>query len=358
MAKKKKDSGKVKPKIKKRPVGRPKKRGRKKNYYKSRKKKNVAKSTQGFGGNMSYNRVRALLWNTHKDDFASYHDFISNEIGEDGKRIHGTSIVSKVYAECKSMECSDEDILAIYYQFKRQDKDGTPPIIPDSYYEPRPYFELVTSDLWDGLDDRLWVYSPMLLSSPDFFLGILGEDRCIDKDNQVKNTNKCDIEKGDKLVNGKKEGFTPFVRYCNKFQSLGIYKGSEEVPHIKFVGKTEDDLNPYWSDENNRWEIQIVPCTPFGDINSYDFDPDEVDADVPLEPIELKPKKTVEPSKDIDNAIILEQEKRKTLEQQEKTALAQTKLEEKKAIADITAQWRKGEINTAQMERLISLIKS
>lgn len=369
MAKKKKedkDKSKEqssKPPKKKRKVGRPKKRGRKKKYYKPKKKrKSTPQSRKGFGSNVSYNRVRSLLWANHKDDFTSYRDFISNKVDEDGKKIKGTSIVSQLYEQCKSLECSDEDILSIYRQFQTQDK-GDPAILPSDYFVPRPYYELVTEDLWDGMDERLWVFSPMLLAPPPYFLGILGEDRCIDKDNNIKNTNDCDPEKGDKKVSGKKERFMPFVTYCNQFQQAGIYETSDEVPHIKFLGKTEDDLSPYWNEEMQRWEVQIVPCTPFGEIYDYDFNPDLITQDIPDEdelPIIQKPEdKPIYdvPTEATEQAIKLEQEKQKTLAQAEKTALAQAKLEEKKIIADITAQWMRGDITKKEMMELIKIIK-
>jgi hypothetical protein len=164
---------------KKRKVGRPKKRGRKKKYYKPKKKrKATAQARKGFGSNVSYNRVRALLWREFKQDFESYRDFISNRTDEDGNKIKGTSIVSQVYNECKSVDCTDEDILIIYRQFKEQSKGEPPYPLPFDYFIAHPYWELHTENWWDGMDERIWVYSPMLLAPPSTFLGVLGEDRC------------------------------------------------------------------------------------------------------------------------------------------------------------------------------------
>jgi hypothetical protein len=101
MARKKKiESDKPKNIAKKRKVGRPKKRGRKKKYYTPKKKsKKVAK--KGFSRNVTYNRVRAILWSNFKDDFASYRALISNQTDEEGNKIKGSSIVSQVFSQCK-----------------------------------------------------------------------------------------------------------------------------------------------------------------------------------------------------------------------------------------------------------------
>jgi hypothetical protein len=147
MARKKKDNDDLKPanSKKKRKVGRPKKRGRKRKYTKS-KKKNTKLQSRGFGSNVSYNRVRSLLWENYKNDFVSYRDFISNSKDENGNKIKGTSIVSQVYNECKDVQCSDDDINQIYLGIKGQDKDSDVPAIPESYFEPRPYWELITEN--------------------------------------------------------------------------------------------------------------------------------------------------------------------------------------------------------------------
>lgn len=347
MAKKKDDKekkGKAKqepktPTKKKRKVGRPKKRGRKKKYYKPvKKRKNKVQSNKGFGSNVSYNRVRALLWRTHKEDFASYRDFISNNKDADGNKVKGSSIVSQVYLQCKTLECSDEDILLIYTQFKGQDKEGIPPELPADYFIERPYFQLATENLWDGMDERIWIFSPMLITPPSSFLGVLGEDRCIDSDNQIKDLNKCDIDKGDKFVNGKKELFLPFIRYCNQFQHQGIYETSEEVPHVKFMGIDEDNEKPYWNDSMNRWEIQIVPCNPFGDIEDYGFNPDSIDQTIPdeddlpiIEPPTPTPE-TIEPE-----SKKLEQVK---IEEAKKTGKVERLEMKKKGMIDEIKMWK------------------
>lgn len=325
----KKEQGKNKknpqpPQTKKRPVGRPKKRGRKKKYYKKKtNKKKAVNSSKGFGSNTSYNRVRALLWKNHKNEFVSYHDFISNQIDDNGKKIKGTSIVSQVYSECKSLECTDADILTIYTQFQSQEK-GEIPLLPSDYYEPRPYFELATEDLWDGLDHRLWIFSPMLLSPPPTFLGILGEDRCVDKNGTPldKALKDCDSEKGERIILGKKTLFSPFINYCNQFQQLKIYTTSEDVPHIKFIGKTNEEPDPYWNEGLGRWEIQIVPCMPDGSIYNYDFNPTDSDPIIPedyepVEPTEKIPQEKIIESKDLDKVKADEIKKTAELERSE-----------------------------------------
>jgi hypothetical protein len=330
------------PPKKKRKVGRPKKRGRKKKYYKKKKKKKKSvHSNKGFGSNSSYNRVRALLWKTHKDDFASYRDFISNRVDEEGKKIQGTSIVSQVYSECKSIQCTDDDILTIYKQFGAQER-GEMPVLPSDYYEPRPYYQLLTEDLWDGIEHRIWIFSPMLLPPPATFLGVLGEDKCVDKNGKPldKPLKDCDPKKGERIINGKKTLFTPFVNYCNQFQQQGIYTTSDTVPHIKFIGKSEDEPDPYWNEELNRWEVQIVPCNPpppldNGEINDFDFDPDELDHIIPedYEPVEpSEVVEEVEEPKDLDKVKADEIKKTAELERAEISKSAkQERLIKKKA---------------------------
>jgi hypothetical protein len=271
-AKKPVSKAKKKP-VKKKTATKPKKPTTKKTTT----KKASVKSKVGFGSNMSYNRVRHVLWERYKHEYPSYRDFISSQVDENGRKIKGSSIVSKVYAQCKSLECNDEDILAIYRQFKDQNEQDDPPILPDDYYEPRPYFELLTVDLWDGLDERLWVYSPDIIMQPSAFLGILGEDRAVDKENKIKDMSKYDPSKGDRIIRGKKDLFHAFVTYCNHFQQRGVYTTSDDVPHVKFVGKDEMP-EPYWNAMENRWEIMVVPVTPFGDPENYGYDP-EMDGD-------------------------------------------------------------------------------
>ncbi len=278
MAKNKKDNDKLRnptsKSIKKKKVGRPKKRGRKKKYYKPKKKKTPI-SKRGFGSNNSYNRVRVLLWSKFKNDFSSYRDFISNDIDSSGKRLKGTSIVSKVYNECKDVQCSDNDILEIYLGFKGQDKDSGIPLIPDTYFKPRPYWELITENFYDGLDNKLWIVSPMLLPDPNYFLGVLGWDRCLDSTNKMVDIRLCNDD-GYRFVQGKKNRFKQFVDYCNQIQALNQYEiDSQNAPHFKFIGVAPNTNQAYWNEVEKRWEIEIVPCMNDGTIEDYDFEPTE-----------------------------------------------------------------------------------
>jgi hypothetical protein len=63
-------------------------------------------------------------------------------------------------------------------------------------------------------------------------------------------------------------------------QSQGLIGGSDVVPNFRFTGESEelDDVDVYWNPFTKRWEVKIVICTPNGDINDYDFDPQEPDA--------------------------------------------------------------------------------
>ena len=42
-------------------------------------------------------------------------------------------LVSQVFAQCKSLDCNDSDIIEIYYQFKNQNPDDEKPILPLDY---------------------------------------------------------------------------------------------------------------------------------------------------------------------------------------------------------------------------------
>ena len=280
MARKKKiDSNKPTKVVKKRKVGRPKKRGRKKSYYTPKKKsKKVAK--KGFSRNVTYNRVRAILWSNFKDDFPSYRSFISNQKDEDGKPIKGTSVVSQVFAQCKDLDCLDSDIIEIYNQFSNQQPDEeNRPVLPNYYFDTHYYWELETEDWWSGFDSRVWVVSPMLLIDPDNFLGILGSDRYVDKDGELL-SRKFDAKKGDYIIYGKAIRFREFIQHCNQMQSQGLIGGSGEVPNWRFVGQEDDEADVYWNPFTKRWEVRIVICDPLGDIENYGFDPQEPDRDI------------------------------------------------------------------------------
>ena len=278
MARKKKIEP-IKPKkvVKKRKVGRPKKRGRKKNYYTPKKKKKVAK--KGFSRNLTYNRVRSVLWTNFKEDFPSYRAFISNLTDEEGNKIKGTSIVSQVFAQCKSLDCLDSDIIEIYNQFKGQNPDDEKPILPPDYYDNHYYWTLETEDWWSGFDSRVWVVAPMLITDPDNFLGILGSDRYVDANGELLNR-RFDGTQGDYVIYGKAIRFKEFINYCNRLQSQGLIGGSDDVPMWRFVGQGDYDEEVYWNPFTRRWEVRIVICEPNGergDVNDYGFDPTEPD---------------------------------------------------------------------------------
>ncbi len=280
MARKKKiESDKPKKIVKKRKVGRPKKRGRKKKYYTPKKKsKRVAK--KGFSRNVTYNRVRAILWSNFKDDFPSYRALISNQTDEEGNKIKGSSIVSQVFSQCKDLDCLDSDIIEIYNQFRNQLPDEeNRPILPDYYFDTHYYWELETEDWWAGFDNRIWVVSPMLLTDPDFFLGVLGSDRYVDANGELINR-RFDAGRGDYIIYGKSQRFKEFINYCNSLQTEGLISTSSEVPNWRFVGENDDEADVYWNNVTRRWEVRIVICDPFGTVEDYGFDPTEPDLDI------------------------------------------------------------------------------
>ncbi len=280
MARKKKISpDEPKKVVKKRKVGRPKKRGRKKKYYTPKKKKKKV-GTKGFSRNLTYNRVRSVLWTNFKDDFPSYRDFISNLTDEEGNKIKGSSIVSRVFEQCKSLDCLDSDIIEIYNQFKSQNPDDDTPVLPPEYYDEHFYWALETEDWWSGFDSRVWVVSPMLLTDPDYFLGILGSDRYVDVNGELLLNRRFDANRGDYVIYGKKERFNEFINWCNQRQSEGTIIGSEQVPYWKFCGREDEDREVYWNPLTARWEVRIVICDSRGNVEDYGFNPSEPDLPV------------------------------------------------------------------------------
>ena len=363
MARKKKiDSNKPTKIVKKRKVGRPKKRGRKKSYY-TPKKKSKKVAQKGFSRNLTYNRVRAVLWANFKDDFPNYRAFISNQTDGEGNKIKGTSIVSQVFAQCKSLDCLDSDIIEIYNQFKNQNPDDERPILPSDYFDNHYYWELETEDWWAGFDDRVWVIAPMLITDPDNFLGILGSDRYVDKDGQLINR-KFDGKKGDYIIYGKAIRFREFINHCNQMQSQGLIGGSSEVPNWRFVGEEDDEADVYWNPFTKRWEVRIVICNPLGTIEDYGFIPNEPDLELDEDLIQdilnkPKPQDTTEqitPTEEPKAGLSKEEIKikEKELEQEDR----RLKLEEERSdrINKLLQKYLDDKIDTETFERLLKLI--
>ena len=365
MARKKKiDSNEPNKVVKKKKVGRPKKRGRKKSYYVP-KKKSKKGAKKGFSNNLTYNRVRSVLWLNFKDDFPSYRAFISNQVDEQGNKIKGTSIVSQVFTQCKSLDCLDSDIIEIYNQFRNQNPEDEKPILPSDYFDNHYYWELETEDWWTGFDDRVWVVAPMLIQDPDNFLGILGSDRYVDANGQLLNR-RFDGRQGDYIINGKAVRFKEFINHCNQMQSQGLTDASGVVPNFRFTGESEeiDDTEVYWNPFTKRWEVKIVICEPNGDINDYDFDPKEPDAgfdDVLIQdilnrtntqeiPEEIIP--TEEPRAGLSKDEI--EIKKKELEQEDR----RLKLEEDRSerINKLLQKYLDDKIDSETFERLLKLI--
>lgn len=363
MAKKKNiDSNKPIKVVKKRKVGRPKKRGRKKKYYIPKKKsKKVAK--KGFSRNLTYNRVRLVLWSNFKDEFPNYRSFISSQLDEQGNKIKGSSIPSQVFEQCKSLDCNDSDIIEIYNQFKNQNPEDERPILPNDYFDTHYYWELETEDWWSGFDSRVWVVSPMLLNDPDNFLGVLGSDRYVDKEGVLLNR-KFDSKKGDRIIYGKSVRFKEFINYCNSMQTQGIVKGSNDVPNWRFVGEADDESDVYWNQFTKRWEVRIVICDPFGTIEDYGFIPDEPDLEIDEELIlnitnKPKPQESIEEivQKEEIQAGLSKDEieiKKKELEQEDR----RIKLEEDRSerINKLLSKYLDDKIDTETFERLLKLI--
>ena len=363
-----------KPKKKKRKVGRPKKRGRKPLKKKSSNLKisNPNNSKKGFGSALTYNKVRKLLWETHKYDFSSYKEFISSKYDEDGNKIKGSSIASRVYAECKTQDCLDNDVLNIYNQiFNISEKGDTPQLSEELFKEEAFYYwTIITENWWAGFPDNVWVVAPMLISNPDSFLGIYGEDRYIDEEgnevdkkdyeNYIKNPDK---NKKVKAIEGYKNRFQPFVDEGNRIQ-LNYAEKDSYVYYYKFLGTEDNPEEPYWNELKKRWEIQIVICDSNGNIDSFGFVPDDsfdsVDADKIIDKSEIQEKTqiTEEQKNNIEQADIeikRIEEERKLKEQTEKTNLSNIELEKEKQktnLSNIELEKEKQKTIDKQMETI------
>lgn len=363
MARKKKiDSNEPNKVVKKKKVGRPKKRGRKKSYYVPKKKsKKVAK--KGFSNNLTYNRVRSVLWLNFKDDFPSYRAFVSSQVDEQGNKIKGTSIVSQVFTQCKSLDCLDSDIIEIYNQFRNQNPEDDKPILPSDYFDNHYYWELETEDWWAGFDDRVWVVAPMLIQDPDNFLGILGSDRYVDANGELL-TRRFDGKQGDYVIYGKSVRFKEFISYCNSMQTQGLIGGSDAVPNWRFVGQQDDEADVYWNPFTKRWEVRIVICDPLGTIEDYGFEPNE--PDLPLDENLIqdilskpKPQETIEeitPTEEPRAGLSKDEIelKKKELEQEDR----RLKLEEDRSerINKLLQKYLDDKIDNDTFERLLKLI--
>jgi hypothetical protein len=355
-----------KKKKKKRRVGRPKKRGRKPLKKKSLKSKKISvnNSKKGFGTALTYNRVRKILWENYKQDFVSYKEFISSQYDENGNKIKGSSIASRVYAECKSQDCLEEDVLNIYIQLN-QSKDDIP-IIPAEYYDPHNYWKIITEDWSSGMPNNLWVVSPMLLANPDYFLGVLWENRYfadgeeIDK-KEYEDFYKSNKDKKLKVIDGYKNRFQPFVDHCNQIQ-MQFPEYDNYVAYWKFTGKEDNPNQPYWNEQLKRWEIEIIICTGSGVRNNYDFEPNEEEFDVEISNLPTESKKDVSQEQEkadddikkiVDEATI---ELQKIQAQQEliKLEIERNKSEKEKIEAQEKADKRK----TEELRERFQIIKN
>jgi len=358
MAKKKKDtkpSSKKsdKPK-KKRRVGRPKKRGRPKKSYAKKKKKReqqakVTKSkqrskskagNQGFASNTDYNRVRKVLWEKFKFEYDSYLDFIRNEVDSNGNPIKGSNIVSRVYEECKDLQCTDNDIIRIYETVQEQAKDDGTPVLPQylfSHFDNFYWHLTLETRMWEGFDERVWVKSPMLLKDPDFFLGIHGSDRRVrQKDGTYK------------LIKGKWIRFRSVVNYLNRLLKHMKYD-SGRAPCFKFGSYDEDgDFRPVvqWNDDLKRWEVELVLTDADGNINDFGYDPETEGKTQPI-PDEIIEEVTTEeepeeaPEEQVEEEPEEEKEDAETIKARTEEIRTQTKA---RMIEVITKRFEDGKI--------------
>ena len=294
----------------KRPVGRPKGSKNKRPVGRPKGSRN-RQVNQGFSVT-SYNRVRKLLWDNFKDDFTSYREFISNIKDENGQPIKGTSIVSRVYNECKGVRCLDRDILLIYEQLARIDSVAPEFDIELTEYADNYYWMLMSEPSIYILPPNLWLTCPQCLIDPDFFLGVLGNDTILDKDGEPTSLRKFDAEKGDTLIYGKKQRFKPFVDYLNRmYAELGDDVETDQMARFRFVGQIDKKGNrlplAVWNEELNRWEVEIEITDENGDRTNYGFVPtpdgDYTPVDLPYTPPVIEDEEEVEEIEIIDEPL-------------------------------------------------------
>lgn len=305
-SKNKRPVGRPKGSKNKRPVGRPKGSKNKRPVGRPKGSKNKSSST-GFSVT-SYNRVRKLLWANFKDDFTSYRDFISNIKDENGQPIKGTSIVSRVYNECKGVRCLDRDILLIYEQIARIDSVAPEFDIELTQYEENRYWHLMSEPSIYILPPNLWLTCPQCLVDPDFFLGVLGNDTILDKDGEPISLRKYDSEKGDTLIYGKKQRFKPFVDYINRLVQEELDNIDEYGARFRFVGQIDKKGNrlplAVWNEELKRWEVEIEIVDENGVRTNYGFVPttdgDYTPVDLPYTPPVVEDEEEVEEVEIID----------------------------------------------------------
>lgn len=352
-----------KPIKKKKKVGRPKKRGRKPLKRKSSKSKVLSpnSSKKGFGSALTYNKVRKLIWENHKEDFASYKDFISSKIDENGNKIKGSSITSKVYAECKTQDCLDADVLNIYEQLNQT--KGEVPQLPQGHFdEPFNYWTLTTEDWWSSFPFEVWVYSPMLLKNPDSFLGYLGENRYVDEDGEEvgrkeyeESLKKKDPKNKIRFIDGYKNRFKPFIDECNSIQ-VKYPEKDNYVAYWRFIGTDEKPNEVYWSEERNRWEIRIIICDRFGNEDDFGFTPEDgdgIDVDKVPNKDEVPTQLTEEDVKKINDA----DAEIKIIEKRLEIAKAEKEIIEAKAKAEKDIIEAKSKADKERVDRIIELTK-
>jgi hypothetical protein len=222
------------------------------------------------------------------------------------------------------------------------------------------------------MDERLWVVSPMLLIDPDYFLGILGEDRYVNEKGEPISYEEFKKNENDsRVLLGKKYRFQEFINYGNELQLQKLLEGSDSVPHFRFAGQTDDeeDRQAYWNELLKRWEIRVVIITPNNEIEDYGFNPSEPDEPIDEDLInQIKTKvptvKITEPTPSSDKEVELEKAKAETKKaeaeiekakaEQEKSKAEDTKLKAQMKVIELFAE---GKISEKKMDELLAKFK-
>lgn len=273
--------------VKKRKVGRPKKRGRprkrknkpkpkaegvfpKKRRYKKSKQSDKIKN-RGFATS-GYNRIRKLIWLNFKSDFTSYRQFISNTVDENGNSIHGTNVSSRIYAKCKSIDenCTDEQILNIYELERKQKEEKYPkPMTMQITWETEfPFWSLHTDhNMFRFFDKRVWINAPMILREPFSF-------QAVNAFESIEEVN----ENGEIIIKHPvKDRFLDFIRHCNNVVAADPELENDPYPpNVVFgyegeQGEIIKDIR--WNEKTQRWETDLLIIGLDGGIYNWGYNP-------------------------------------------------------------------------------------
>lgn len=275
-------------------------------------------------GVSSYNKVRKYLWSKYKHEFASYQDFMRNDIDESGKSIPKSSIASKVYNELKSKGKGypQNSIDAAYKRYKKENQrfltaeeinERLSSLLDYNLLEPNDYWEIGEEAVWDIIPTEVYVDASRILPEPNYMAAL-----------------KFHGEAGFRH----RDRFNDWIRHLNQLQVEGRWGHSTVYPAFMFTPVE-------WDKELNSWFTTLLSVTSSGDEEDwgwspemgghdiepmpdvYDFADDISDIDKDIADLEKILGQGAPPSKateaELKAQIALEKEKQKTLKAKTKS---------------------------------------